>query len=364
MFTAHQEQTAENDISEDLQLIVSAIGNSRLDFEAVYLVGSFGRGEGSVLFDGSRWRAVNDFDLLGISSRAFSDLSPLKKLGRELAKSLHIDFVDIGCLPRATLPALPPTLENYDLKYASTLLVGPDLLEEIPDFDSRDIPAYEFARLLCNRTAGLLSTRLPGRLESMQYRINQFAKACIAVGDIAVYLGHFYNPSYRERLRRFESLSRDERVEFSLPQSAVDYVISGYLAKLGEIPAAGFTIDEALMQRMLESSFCAIATRCVERPINSLYEARRALANKYGDGSSLTNHIDSLLYGWLNREARRSPEMIRRILFSLPSFYIGSSDGTLKQGSEYLRRFWCIPGALRKSWDARSALMLWEEYCH
>ena len=120
--------------------------------------------------------------------------------------------MDIGYLPKSVLSSLTPTLETTDLKYASTFLDGRDLLGEIPNFDSRDISPYEFARLICNRTAGLLSARLPRHTDSVQYRTNQYVKACIAVGDVAVYLGRGYNPSYRKRMDTFKSIAQEGQI--------------------------------------------------------------------------------------------------------------------------------------------------------
>ena len=363
MFTNLNNESVEKNIGQDIQSIVSAIKGA-LNFEAIYLVGSFGRNEGSVRFDGSRWRGMNDYDVLIILPTNLVDLEPLKELGLELARTLQIDFVDIGYLPKSALSSLPPTLENYDLKYASTLLDGRDLLGDIPNFDSRDISPYEFARLICNRTAGLLSARLPSRTDSVQYRTNQYVKACIAVGDVAVYLGRGYNPSYRKRKDTFESMAHERQISFALSEHAVDCIIRGYAKKLGDDPTVPFNIDETSMRNMIEYSFCAIAERCVGKPLTSVNEAGNALVKYYTREQGLLKTMDNILYGWLHKDKRRGLEIKNRILFSLPAFYCNLPDFVFHCELEYVRKFWLVPGALKMNWNSLSAVLVWEEYCH
>ncbi len=364
MFTSLGNDTVERDIGQDIQSIVAAIKKRRLTFEAIYLVGSFGRGEGTVRFDGIRWRGINDYDIQIISSTGLVDLQPLKELGLELAKTLQIDFVDIGYLPKSILSSLPPTLENYDLKYASTLLEGRDLLRDIPNFDSRDISPYEFARLICNRTAGLLSVRLPERMNSVQYRTNQYLKACIAVGDVAVYLVRGYDPSYRNRMDTFRSMAKDRQTGFTLTEDEMDCVVRGYATKLGDDSTGTFNVDETSMRNMIGNSFRAIAERCVGKPLIPTDVAGNALIKYYTRERGLLNTIDNIFCGWLHSDRRRGPSISNRILFSLPAFYCHRSEFEFYCELEYVCKLWTVPGALEKKWNSLSAVELWEEYCH
>ena len=352
----------EKDIGQDVQSIVAAIKKSGLKFEAIYLVGSFGRGEGSVRFDGTRWRGVNDYDIQIISAAAVVDLQLLKGLSLQLAKLLQIDFVDIGYLPTTLLPRLPLTLENYDLKYASTLLEGRDLLMTVPSFDSQTIPPYEFARLLCNRTAGLLSVGLPRHLNSAQYRTNQFLKACMAVGDVAVYLSRGYEPSYRKRMHLFEAIKG--QIRFALTQDETDCIIRAYKAKLGDVPSASFDVDERSMRNMIEKSFCAVAERCVGKPVAPLDAAGNALIKYYGRHWGMLKTVDNILCGWIDKDKRRGSAISNKILFSLPGFYCHRCKFDFHCELDYVRKLWFVPGALEKKWNSLSAVELWEEYCH
>ena len=364
MFTAGNDSRVEKDIAEDISLIVEAIKAEGLNYDAIYLVGSFGRSEGTAYFDGDRWRGLNDYDLLIISSGDVCDADALKKLGHQLAETLRVDFVDIGWLPRSTLRHLSPSIANYDLKNASLRLAGHDVLEDIPKFDVKEIPAFEFAQLICNRIAGILSTKLPLSTRSPQYCANQYVKACVAVGDVAVYLGKHYHPSYEERQKMFVSLAKKRQVPFFLPDDAIAFVISAYLNKLSNDAKEGFGIDDRLMRDMIRSAFLAIAARCLGKKVDSVRAAGEALPKHYCNHRSFFERVDDLICVWMHSDKSRASALRYRILFSLPTVYVECPLTTFRRWLSYVSRYWLIPGALNKSADLTSVVWLWEEYCH
>jgi predicted nucleotidyltransferase len=364
MFTARNDDRMEKDVGEDMGLILAAVDRQGVSYDAIYLVGSFGRGEGSAYFDGHRWHGLNDYDLLIVSSGPVSDADALKRLDHELAKRLQMDSVDIGWLPRSALRQLSPTIENYDLKNASLRLAGHDVLEEIPKFDVKEIPPFEFARLICNRTAGILSTRLPLRARSPQYCANQYVKACVAVGDVAVYVGENYHPSYQERQSMFVSLAKKRQIPFFLSDDAIALVISAYSNKLGNETKEGFRIDDMLMRDMIKSAFLAIAAQCLGEQVNSVRTAGEALVKQYRYHRTLLERIDDLVCIWLRHDKSRASALRNKILFSLPAVYSEYPSTTFRRWLSYVSRFWLVPGALHKSGDLASVVWLWEEYCH
>ena len=365
MFTACNDARVDEDIAEDIAAIVGAIEANGLSYDAIYLVGSFGRSEGTAYFDGDRWRAVNDYDLLIISPAIVNDASILKKLGHELAKILRVDFVDIGWVPRSALRDLSPSIANYDLKNASVCLAGHDILADIPTFDAKEIPAFEFVQLICNRIAGILSTKLPFFTRSPHYCANQYAKACIAVGDVAIYLRKEYHPSYRERKQIFVSLAKTHQIPFFLSDDAVALVISAYAHKLSNGATEGFDIDDMLMRDMIESAFLAAAVQCVGQKVDSVEAAREALIKYHSKRRSFIERVDDLVCVWIRRDKSRASALRYRILFSLPAVYIEYPPTTVGRWISYVSNYWPIPGALSKgSADLTSIMWLWEEYCH
>jgi predicted nucleotidyltransferase len=365
MFTACSDVRVAKDIGDDIATIVEAIKAEEPSYDAIYLVGSFGRSEGAAYFDGDRWRALNDYDLLIVSSSTVSDADVLKKLGHKLAQTLRVDFVDIGWLSRSALRKLSPSIANYDLKNASLCLAGHDVLEDIPKFDVREIPAFEFVQLICNRIAGILSTKLPLSTRSPQYRTNQYVKACAAVGDVAIYLGKQYHPSYSERQKMFVSLAKTRQIPFFLSDDAIALVISAYTNKLSNGAKEGFDIDDALMRDMIKSAFLAIAVRCVGEKVDSVKAAGEALLKHYCNRRSFIERVDDLICVWIHRDKRRAGELTYRILFSLPAVYIECPPTAFGRWISYVSRYWPIPGALSTGRaDLTSVVWLWEEYCH
>lgn len=364
MFTACNDARVEKDIAEDISSIVEAVKAEGLNYDAIYLVGSFGRSEGAAYFDGGRWHGLNDYDLLIVSSGDVCDADALKELGHQLAENLRVDFVDIGWLRRSSLRHLSPSIANYDLKNASLLLAGHDVLQDIPKFDVEEIPAFEFAQLICNRIAGVLSTKLPLSTRSPQYGANQYVKACVAVGDVVVYLGKYYHPSYEERRKMFVSLAKKRQMPFFLSDDAIAFVISAYSNKLSNGAKEDFGIDDGLMRDMMKSAFLAIAARCLGKKVDSVKAAGEALPKHYCRHRSFFERFDDLICVWMRKDKSRASALRYRILFSLPTVYIEFPSTTFRRWLSYVSRYWLIPGALNKSADLKSVLWLWEEYCH
>jgi hypothetical protein len=364
VFTLHSDRQIDQDIQSDLDRIVSAINSCDATYDAIYLVGSFGRGEGAARFDGDRWRGVNDYDLFIISSDCKKIRPYLKKLSSDLAISLQIDFVDLGCMQRSIMPSLTPTMQNYDFKYGSLLIAGQDVLQEIPEFKPSDLPPYEFIRYLCNRSAGLLTAKLPEHAESPSYFANQLIKACIAVGDIAVYLSQEYHHSYRVRWKAFASLSSHDGLPFELSDEAVNAISIAYETKLNGPFSTLFSLDEELMRLMIAKAYCAIAARLTGIPIQSISEGERALFNHYQKGSRLRQRIRRRVSAYINRNINSVIDIYYLILFAQPFFYYHLNSSKLLCKSEYIRRFCLVPDALTLSWDALSVVKLWEQHCH
>lgn len=316
-------------------------------------------------FDGLRWRAVNDVDLLVVYKPGMGSLpdTTFKNLGKSLARTLAVDFVDIGCLPRTALASLPATMENFDLKWSSHLLAGQDTRTEIPAFQPSEIMPYELIRLLCNRTAGLLSCSLPQRCNRFEYRANQYRKACIAVGDVAVYLNQGYHGSYRVRFDRFRQL-RSAAMAAGYSAAHIDFVDAAYRSKLEGVEANRFVVPEEAMKQMIAAAFVAIVSRATGSSQPSVAEAERALIRYYGIAGSWRDYFDGVLCARLGKSNARLDELRQRILFSLPEFYCRSASENLTLGFSVLRRFWYVPKVLQQPWNRLAAVRLWEEYCH
>jgi hypothetical protein len=255
-----------------------------------------------------------------------------------------------------------PTIENYDLKYASLLVAGRDVRGDIPSFQRDEIDAYEFVRLLSNRAAGLLTTGLPERARNSMYGTNQCIKACIAAGDIAVYLDHGYEPSYAARLKSFSDLVKTSRIPFQLSTEAIPCIVQAYKTKLSLCPRTAFSIEHGLMQTILQNAFCAVTERCTTRPVANIFDAEKALHDHYKTARFWGRAVPTL-FGSATNGIEGSAAIKNLILFSQPVFFCHYRSG-MKMRWGYLSRFAAIPGALAREWSALSAVRIWEEYCH
>jgi hypothetical protein len=363
-YTIKNNPQIDQDIEYDLKYLVNAIDASGLEYSSIYLIGAFGRGEGTVKFFENRWRAVNDYDIVVIASDCTKLKLYLKRLGIELAELFQMDFVDIGCIQRDALPRLLPTMQNYDFKYGSMLLGGHDILHEIPNFKFGYLPPYEMVRLLCNRSAGLLTSILPEHAGSPGYLTNQLVKASIAIGDLTVYLLKGYHHSYQVRYETFDSIISKNNLPFELSIKAIDAVHKAYKAKLLGPCSFPFSIDESLMRFMIVKAYCAIASYCLNKTLNTVSEAETEL-RKYFRKNSLYRHF--LMNGF--RALRKTEidcldDIKNNVLFAQPFFYCNTETNHISWQYEYFRRFWFIPGALKLKWDLISAVRLWEKFHH
>lgn len=367
-FTTCPEPEAERHIEEDLLKIIAVIKESGIRYHAVYLIGGFGRGEGAVRFNGERWTAINDYDLVIITDNCTQIRLILSDLGQMLAKQLKTDFVDLGCLNRDSLSRLPCTMQNYDFKYGSYLVDGNDVRDEVPDYQQGELPPYEMVRLLCNRAAGLLSSRLLARSQSSEYKANQIVKACIAAGDTAVYLVLGYHHLYRVRAQMFQELAVCNALPFVLSGSAVNAIQEAYITKLRGPVQVPFSLPDSLVSEIIASAYCAIAEHCTGKRLHTVSKAEWALRRHYHQTCfpSFRQLVRSSLYSLRHRDCTHlmGEDNIRNwILFAQPFFYCNLSRRILSQLA-YLRRFATVPGALARPWGATSAYELWEVYCH
>jgi hypothetical protein len=232
-FTGDGSQEAEAVVLAHLERIVQAVGERVGAVEAIVLTGSFGRGEGGVYRDAAGIiRPVNDYDLLVIDRRNLQ--ATLAGLGESLARELGIDFVDLGWSD-GQWSQLPLTIFHYDLKFGSQVIAGDrTVLDRIPAYASADMPPYEIVKLLLNRSAGLLSGLTGEPLQgaaptadAARYRINQAAKALMAVGDWHLLRWEGFDSSYRLRSARFAALAPG----VGLPAEQVDAIVAAYAFK-------------------------------------------------------------------------------------------------------------------------------------
>jgi hypothetical protein len=198
-FTVYEDLRVDQTIVCDLRVIESVLRAKIPGLCSLVLVGGFGRGEGSVLFESGQPRPLNDYDIVVVAGTN-ADFDVLKELGARLASSLGVRFVDLIPVAKADLPHLPATQFNYDLKYGGYLFWGEDISSLMPDFSGRDVPEASGEEVLRNRMICLLECytdgmrrRAPTAEESF-FAITQCSKAMLACGEaLLIKVGKYHH---------------------------------------------------------------------------------------------------------------------------------------------------------------------------
>lgn len=276
-------------IDQLLGHIVDRIVEDLPEVESVLLVGGFGRGEGSVRFDGGSVKPVKDFDF----SLIFNKKIPYDrvKIARErIRKELNSDYSLSDLYPYRAFTVdfnattvnrmnLVPDIMVYEAKVASHLIFGGDSRERI-HIDKKDVPLRSGARILFQKGISLIgqmsgSYLVKGAIpeDNREMFIYECMKVYVEIGTALSILGNIYEPSYRERSLLLEKTYKDKFRELYEQQPDLGNKIVHYT------------------QFKLAPDFSVI-----KEPLRLWFEAREALFEtlKYYMG----NYLEVLESGW------------------------------------------------------------------
>jgi hypothetical protein len=219
-YTAYENRTVNEAIGRQILEFTKTILTHIKDVQSLYLLGGYGRGEGSILLDQSGVTPLGDYDFLVVSS---SPRFSLKVPGiQPLQEKFHVQYhVGVDNIWKPLLPFLEKRLYWYEAKFGSMLLFGdPRSLDAIRISGGEDINIREGFSLLFNRLAGLEIVANPvfhkNRLSEDEKRhlIFQSVKAILACGECLLLLYGKYHFSYKERCSRFAANSESRFAEF------------------------------------------------------------------------------------------------------------------------------------------------------
>jgi len=374
-FTPLSDPWVDEALARTFRVIVRQIRSVHPRTEAIFLVGGFGRGEGSAVLQHGNVTALNDYDLLVIS-RDETGREPLRKLSRELADALQIDFVDIGLWRPEVLGQLPPTMFNYDLKYGAQVLFGkPQLAERIPSFTAKQLPPWEGVQLLLNRMAGLLGGFTlqmdppTVALRGSQYFRNQVVKALLACGDALIVQEGEYRHHYAERREIVRLWDRQGKLGW-LGREAVARITEAYGEKLAP-GSATWTDDVALMVEFLPA-LERVFLHCLARYLGQNVSRIEDVADGY-----LRHHRVGRLAGLLSVVKTTAGVPPRHavyaclplVTFSLP--LCGKGRPRLVGSVRSILRAMDRPdiqseGSAGDGWERsrQACVRLWERHCH
>ena len=232
---------ADECIQQYLDIITKDIVAAIPDVVSIILMGGFGRGEGAVMKSGNKYMPVNDFDMYIVTKKLLQDkfLEDLatnisRKFGwggkahAEAFETAKYDFkkflhIDIRCLEESKLKYLPPTVRYFEMKHASKVLYGRNVLEDFPDIKENEMPLSEGLRLIMNRYMLMLISFKKGFIKNKKaisdaekkIMFYYIGKAYFTACENLLILAGRFKPTYYERAYELKKIYRTAFPEMS-----------------------------------------------------------------------------------------------------------------------------------------------------
>jgi hypothetical protein len=186
-------------VQKDMKIICEEIKKNIKETESIILTGGFSRGEGPVKKIGEKFYPYNDYDIQIISGRKVSK-EEIDRISNEISKKLKYKgienfypfkkeeqklkdnfYLDLKCDTISELKNLLPRIRTCELKNNSAILYGKEVRNCIPDYQIKDIPLSEGAKLLLDRMSQMIeyySVERKHDKEFLTYIIQQAYAAC------------------------------------------------------------------------------------------------------------------------------------------------------------------------------------------
>lgn len=240
---------------------------------SIILSGSFGRGEGSVLYQNNNVNIISDFEI-GVISKKYHKRFLCRKIVQEINHDLDIDLTLNFYLPsrftknkttNLSIRAQHLTIDQYELRYGSKLLYGKDYLSKMKDYSPKDIPTWEGIRLIFNRMAESLKYFFPDRNGSRELSLKKWiCKTILACSDALLISIGKYHFLYRIRAKNFidEYLAHFQELLAACVPEFPDLVAKSIKFKLGSAASYNEDLQKLWFQTKL---ICDITLRYLIR---------------------------------------------------------------------------------------------------
>ena len=232
-FTLNINDETEKHILKDISNIKKVLLLSIKNILGIYLVGGFGRGEGSVIVLKKKIHVINDYDLVVI----FKDnISSEEKniVNRKLKDKITIRQIDITYYNYKVLSKLKNTIYNYDFKnHAKIIYQEKDYISLIPEFNKKFKMFEAYLPLEVYMSALILS--LPPKInfnnlnKSKKFWItHQISKSIIGWSLTDMIANNLYEPLYSNRYEVLKKiyLKRNQKNKIELVKFALDFKLS------------------------------------------------------------------------------------------------------------------------------------------
>jgi hypothetical protein len=169
---------------------------------SIVLGGGFGRGEGSILIEKGKVKPLNDYDIYIFVNKEI-DKNLIYQIEKKLAEKLEIIWVDIQQITYSKIKKLKPHQYIFDIKYGGRVIYGKNILSELKNFQSEEIPLDSAEKLLMTRLWCLFQK------EKGFFYNQQIVKAVLALEEAILILNKDYTTSYEEKLEKIKKYTDD-----------------------------------------------------------------------------------------------------------------------------------------------------------
>jgi hypothetical protein len=212
-YTAAAEKSVEDKIDRDMKIICNEILEIAEPISIV-LIGSFGRGEGSVIHDGRSISALRDYDILlvllkklppAVLHRLEKKINNRLGYGRAVNQELDLPIFGVSLIQLTSDELFHLNdIKILELKLGSRILYGKDVRNKLK-VSVEGLPLSSSARFLFNSILGLIAVFKTKYIEKPLTGLEKVnlvyecGKMYIEMGTILTLLGRMYRPRYGER---------------------------------------------------------------------------------------------------------------------------------------------------------------------
>lgn len=288
-----------DDISKDIKSLIS-----KDLYEAIILIGGYGRGEGGVVVENGVELPHNNFDFVVISKNINdSDKDILNTLCKNIfdyhTKKLGI-FVEFSIISAAKLMKTDPLVITYDMKYGHKVIAGnSDFLIKSSNFEVDTIPSWDIRNLIVNRGTLLIINDLILQKENLTLKdekivVKHWIKAIIGYGDALLYYLGEYNYSYVEKQNRMKNIQGVDGRFKALYNKAMEFRFSPDYKSFNR-----FNIKR--YQDFIKKELKVIHFRCEELALNNVSISSKVYIDKaveqsLEDNNTLKGTIKKAIY--------------------------------------------------------------------
>jgi len=273
---------AESRVRADLDKIVERLGEGTE--RTLILVGSYGRGEGGLRSGDDGPLPVNDYDIIVVTDGTDRIEVDVAQLERELA----VPTLDIQVIEKGELPARPPTMFNYDLRYGGTVVYNDEsIFQYLPDYDQTDITPHDAYILLTNRMAGVLGGLANKRATS--YLRTQRIKLRLALLDSLLIEAGEYEVEYKSKMRRVRELQGADRLNLRHGERLLELIGEACELKFESLESDGGLSGELTDDIKLTNS---VTVRILERlfgPVSETAPYAKFLSSEFPSVRTIWN---------------------------------------------------------------------------